>query len=106
MSELLDSLTRIEDVVSNISSSADERKNKLSAKYKALTLDFDSRLKSETDKKLESLKEQFEVEVLEIQTRLQRNADDELMRLNNFYASKHKKIIERLFKKVIEVDDE
>lgn len=106
MSELLDSLTKIENVVSNISTSADERKSELSAKYKKLTLDFDARLKEETDKKLSSLKEEFEVDILEIKARIQREADDELIRLNNFYSTKHKDVVQKLFNKIIEVDDE
>ncbi len=106
MSELLDSLTKIETVANNISSSADSAKNDLSAKYKKMTLDFDSQLKDETQKKLASIKNLYESEMLEEQTTLHRKADDELMRLNKFYNDHKKNIVNKFIARITEVSDE
>lgn len=50
MSELLESLIKIEDAVNNISILLTAKGMELSAKYKALTLEFDSILKSQNTK--------------------------------------------------------
>lgn len=106
MSELLDSLTKIENVASNISSSADSAKNEIGAKYKEMTLAFDSQLKNETQKKLDAIKDRFDAEMLDEQTKLHKSADDELINLNKFYESHHEIIVKRLVKAVLEVEDE
>lgn len=97
MSELLESLIKIEDAVNNISNTVNGKRNELSAKYKALTLEFDSILKSQTQKKLDSMKEEFESEILEEQNLLQRDADMQLIKLNNYYSSHQKGTCRKLF---------
>lgn len=106
MSELLDSLNKIENVANNISSSADSAKNELSAKYKKMTLEFDSKLKDETQKKLDSIRDLYESEILQEQAKLHKQSDDELIKLNKFYDQHREKIINRFIAKVTEVSDE
>lgn len=105
MSELIDSLTNIEDAANKIASSADKKKKQLGIDYKQMTLDFDEQLKSQTRKKLDFLKEEFDNEVLEEQTKLQKVADKELMKLNDFYSNHLPTIVDRLFNQIVEVDD-
>lgn len=105
MSELIDSLTNIEEAANRISSHADEQKKHLNEKFKKLTIDFDNELKKQTQKKLDFLKEEFDNEVFQEQTKLQKIADKELLRLDAFYDNHLSKIIDRLFTQIIEADD-
>lgn len=106
MSELLDSLTKIENVASNISSSADSVKNELSAKYKEMTLAFDSQLKMEVQKKLDAISTEYESDILNEQAKLHKQADDELIHLNNFYQNHRDSIIKKIISNILEVDNE
>lgn len=104
MSDLLDSLSRIENAAKAISSQADEEKQKIGQEFKQKTIEFDDLLNSQTEKKLASLQANYEEEVLEEQTKLQKQQDDELIRLNTYYKEHHDNIVEQLFQKVISTD--
>lgn len=46
-----------------------------------------------------SMKEEFESEILEEQNLLQRDADMQLIKLNNYYSSHQKELVESFFQK-------
>ncbi|MDO5695960.1 MAG: hypothetical protein Q4P30_04290 [Eubacteriales bacterium] len=106
MSDLLQSLSRIEKAAQNISDHAEEEKARIGRDYKEKTIAFDKELEHETDRKLNSLQETFDQEVAEEQVKLQREQDGELMRLRNFYKEHHEEIAARLFDAVTAVPDE
>lgn len=47
------------------------------------------------------MKEEFEFEILEEQNLLQRDADMQLIKLNNYYSSHQKELVESFFQKLL-----
>lgn len=103
MNNIIKQLSQIEDQSVQLLETASAKKKELTKSYEEKTKQFDETLEAETEKKIAALQQEMEASMNLQLEKQQEDANAAVARLERHYETSHKRYMEHLFQRMIEV---